>query len=271
MQKRLFIPTLLVVLSLSLSCASQAAPGSTALEDREVIAPTPAARIATVEELARASIESAQLSLTVTGIFGSILSIILVLVSLLGFKNLTDVKKNQKETEKKFTSATDLSEALITAQAALAEGSLKIDCGQAIRELESIEADYSTHRTLHIYLGRLYRRLGDYDCAIRALRDFINNLECDPKLRNSPEAKIDIADANYNIACYHALKAKEEAAGRNRALEIDRLVGETILFLRNAIDGNSQNKQGAWNDPDFEFEPVRKRIQEEFGEQAGED
>ena len=168
-------------MSLSLIFVSQAVS-----ESIEPPAPSPMAKFATVEELARATIESAQLSITVTGIFGTFLSIILTLASILGFKNFFDARRDRKTTEEKFSAATSLSDALVTAQAALTAGSLKIDCNQAIKDLESIEANYPTNRTLHIYLGRLYRRLENYDSAIFALRKFINNIECDPKARNNP-------------------------------------------------------------------------------------
>jgi len=267
---------LLAALSLSLGCASQTTP---APQKPPAILPqvkaTPYEIKATVEDLALKTIESAQMSLTYTGIAATILGVIITIMIVMGVGNFFYSKKTREEAEKTKENTKrnwSYSEAISFAQTALRKGEEKevllVDCYPAIQRLKAIEAEFPVDRVLHIYLGRLYRRLRDYDSAIRALRDFITNLECDPKLKIAPGARIDIADANYNVACYHALKAKQKFEEKQSQVEINRLIEEAIGFLRIAIEGNPQNLQAALDDQDFDF--IRDRVNREFGERTKE-
>lgn len=165
------------------------------------------------------------------------------------------VSKSEKDAKAAIESsheAITFSDAISFAQTALSREST-IDVRQGIEKLETIESQFPQHRTLHIYLGRLHRRLGDYDSGIQVLRKYIQHVDENAEARHTHESKCNIADAYYNIACYHSLKANHVNEQGGRQEEVERLTNEATESLRLAIDGNPENKQEAKTDPDLEF------------------
>lgn len=151
------------------------------------------------------------------------------------------------------------STAIAFADTALCRTSM-MDIQPAIDLLSSIEVAFPLDRTLHIYLGRLYRRLGDYDHAILILRKFIENINIHSG--SGGDNKVDIADAYYNIACYHALKAVD-AQETGLVDEGRRLVKETLESLGFAIDGHEANREAASEDEDFRS--MKEELRQHFG------
>ncbi|HEY6871781.1 MAG TPA: hypothetical protein VI298_03525 [Geobacteraceae bacterium] len=125
------------------------------------------------------------------------------------------------------------------------------DVYTSIETLEKLKNKFKYDRTIHIYLGRLYRAKGDYDNAILVLRKFINNLLDIGNENMSPNQIVAMSDAYYNIACYHVLKAFSPNNISND--EASRLKSEAMVELAKSIELNPKNKEFAANDPDFNF------------------
>ena len=152
------------------------------------------------------------------------------------------------------TTTRTYSSGISTAETKLASDNTS-DIQIAINNLEELKKKFPTDRTLNIYLGRLYRKIDDYDNAILSLREFIKQLD---NIRDSGETPLkevnkNIADANYNIACYHSLKAAKENADSGRAEEVERLVHEALEFLQLATRDHPENCIQAKEDKDFDF------------------
>ncbi len=175
-------------------------------------------------------------------------------------RRITDTEKIANNAAATSNQAVSFTEAMSFAQTALSRADTTIDVPQAIQALNKVESDFPTHRTLHIYLGRLYKRLGDYDNAILCLRTFIKNLDKQTKGRGSAETKVDIADAYYNIACYHALKARQVHDAHEREEEEVRLKKESLESLRLSVEKSPENAELAKADKDFDF------IKEDLGQ-----
>lgn len=152
------------------------------------------------------------------------------------------------------SSTIDYTTALVTAQTALSRDS-KIDVPYSINLLENIRSERPHDRAIAIYLGRLYRRLGDFDRAILTLRNFIDGL----KSSKSVNSKRDMGDAYYNIACYHSLKAADGKKNDLMKDEVGRLTEEAMESLRQAITLNPENKKFAKVDSDLDF--IKKAVQ----------
>lgn len=99
-----------------------------------------------------------------------------------------------------------------------------------------------TDRGINIVYGRLYRWGGDYDIAIKVLRDFIKRKE----LKGEGE-DIDVADARYNISCYLTQKA-DNVEGEEK----EGLLMEALNELEQSVAIKPENKQGAFRDDDFD-------------------
>lgn len=139
----------------------------------------------------------------------------------------------------------------------------KFDAGLAIQKLEKIKEKHPTVRTLHIYLGRLYRIIRDYNKAIQALRDFINYLENECSHGNvNPERDHDMADAYYNISCYKVLMAKIQE--KPSPEEKERLLSESIKALKKSIALSPSNLENAKIDDDLHFLRSDKAYKDEF-------
>ena len=130
------------------------------------------------------------------------------------------------------------------------------DRPQAIETLESIRQQFPFDRTLHIYLGRLYRGEENYDDAIKVLRNFTTNLTtCENNKLSESRKKVDLSDAHYNISCYHVLKAEnlKNNIGDSVEFEINRIINEALEDLKISIHLWDDNRNYAAKDPDFNF------------------
>lgn len=129
----------------------------------------------------------------------------------------------------------------------------KADVDVAVGRLEEIKKNNPTDRSAHIYLGRLYRLCKKYDEAIIVLRKFIDNIEAEKSSgKLNPHYISDKADALYNIACYHVLKARKHSENKMNDQE-ERLIGEAVEALKESIRLLPTNKDAAIVDSDFDF------------------
>jgi tetratricopeptide (TPR) repeat protein len=171
---------------------------------------------------------------------------------------IAQTEKKADDALKSSHDAINYTSAIAHAETALSRVS-RNDTPQAIERLESIREGFPIDRTLHIYLARLYRKLGDYDKAILILREFISNLDKGGRVPHSRYI-VDRADAYFNIACYHALKAKENSSRDISVAELSRLKREALESLSSSVNDWSRNKEYARTDEDFDF----IRSEEEF-------
>lgn len=126
----------------------------------------------------------------------------------------------------------------------------KSDIDKAIENLDSIRSKYKRDRTVHIYLGRLYRLKESYDQAITVLREFIREIDFNPDKISASHDLVDKSDAYYNIACYHAVKAK---IASNNKPERDRLLSEVYEDFRKSVELWNYNLEYAKTDRDLEW------------------
>lgn len=151
-------------------------------------------------------------------------------------------EQDLNRTDIRVDNAYKYSSAIATSTTALERKAGYIDVPKAIEALEDIKDKFPTDRLLNIYLGRLYRKAKDYDRGIFTLRRFISETK----------NKEDQADAYFNIACYHVLKAQNmPSSAENRGREIERLKNEAIEALRTAVELNPENRRAAQTDEDF--------------------
>ena len=162
-------------------------------------------------------------------------------------KQINELEEKTENALEKSKKAIDYSSAISFAQTALSRKT-NIDVQLSIDQLEAIISDFPTERRLNIYLGRLYRKIGDYNKGIVVLRNFIENLDKETK---SPHYKIDRADSYYNIACYHSLKAQKEENEGREPNEVMRLKNEALECLKNAVENNPSTVESAPTDEDF--------------------
>lgn len=161
-------------------------------------------------------------------------------------KKITEVDKKTDSAIMQSHNAVEYSAAIAHAETALVRNAYN-DIPQAIERLNKIRSQFRKDRTLHIYLGRLYRALTEYDKAITVLRDFIKAVSGKSKI--SLYEEMDLSDAYFNIACYHSLKASNTVVD----IEKKRLVSEAITALKSATEIWPGNKEYAKKDPDFDF------------------
>lgn len=166
------------------------------------------------------------------------------------------IEQSEKKVEgvvtKAVESTVEYSGAIAHAATAMGRDAIA-DCQQATERLERIRPLFKTDRTLHIYLGRLYRKGEKYDDAILVLRSFIKNRnESINKGDVSITDNVDLADAYFNIACYHVLKAQELESTLLPA-ELERLKNEAIDTLHESIKLWPKNKEYARTDRDFKY------------------
>lgn len=168
-------------------------------------------------------------------------------------KTATEAKETASNAVSMTQKVRSYSAGLSLAETALS-GKTNIDVSRAIEGLEEIKDSFPTDRTLYIYLGRLYRKAKDYDKAIIVLREFIANLEKAPGGIKENEKRIqDCSDAYYNIACYHALKAKDADDVGKCPADVERLKGEAIDMLNVSVGLWSKNREYAKHDDDFVY------------------
>jgi tetratricopeptide (TPR) repeat protein len=124
------------------------------------------------------------------------------------------------------------------------------DIDTAIENLKNIQSKYKRDRTLNIYLGRLYRVRQEYDDAINLLRSYIDEIESNPDMFTNRHDNVDKADAYYNIACYHALKAKQPHDDQQ---EYERLITEAFEAFQTSIQLSHNNLEYAKRDEDLKW------------------
>jgi tetratricopeptide (TPR) repeat protein len=181
---------------------------------------------------------------------------------LLTDKKADDAIKIADDTREYADDTREYTAAIEHAGAALTRDQI-IDVPQAIERLSNIKEKFKDDRTLYIYLGRLFRKLGQYDDAILILREFIRNIN---NSKNIPESRclVDKADAYFNIACYHVLKAKDHALKNldHDSNEKERMLKEAIEALSTSISILPTNKDNALKDIDFEMIKDRQDFKE---------
>lgn len=167
------------------------------------------------------------------------------------------MEKTKKEVvdvvDKKSTETRNYTAAIASAETALAR-EVTADVILAIGMLKPLKKNFPIDRTIHIKLGRLYRKLGDYDKAILTLSDLIAELNKEhSSIGKNPYYEHDIADAYFNIACYHTLKAEKLDKSNGNSVEIEQLTREALKALKTSIDHRPGNLADAEKDSDFDF------------------
>lgn len=162
------------------------------------------------------------------------------------------LKQKMEETERSAKTETkkavDFSSAMSAAETALSRNNFH-EMPQATKMLETLRPVFPSHRTLHIYLGRLYRKFKEFDKAILMLREFINRLELDKsKGIVSDTHDVDISAAYYNIACYLVQKAIQPGLS---GPENQRLIAEGMNALKESLKRDSACIEKAKADEDF--------------------
>jgi len=130
------------------------------------------------------------------------------------------------------------------------------DAYSAISKMEKFRESSKFQRVFNIYLGRLYRRVGDWDSAIKVLREFIDNLDNCPVTTNGEDTKdIDKAAALYNISCYHILKA---AGDKHTEGEVNRLFEEALKEFKSSLKIDPSSWECAEREDEHDFDAVKK-------------
>ena len=175
-------------------------------------------------------------------------------------RRLLQVERDVEDAADMSVAAIDYSSVISLAETALIRQGL-IDVPEAIHQIEEIEDRFPVDRRLHIYLGRLYRKSGDlqkkqteYNSAITVLRNYIETLSPQMKAsRHGSDIDGNIADALYNISCYHVLKAALGQESGAAVADISRWKKEALDALKESVNILPSNKESAKTDPDFDF------------------
>lgn len=155
--------------------------------------------------------------------------------------------------------------AITAAETALSRSEYS-DSPRAIEQLNTLKKTFPLDRMLHIFLGRLYKGMGDFDNAIIILREYIKNISSDKDCKNSVKFNENRSDAYFNIACYHSLKANSLSKSGSMDSEINRLKKETFDSIKLAIDIWPENRKFVADDPDFNFIKKDKEFTAIIGE-----
>lgn len=173
-------------------------------------------------------------------------------------KKLNNIKRENKKIEgdvKESIKQSTLSKVLSETTTALKTLNLS-DIENALQSIIKIYPNNKTDRLLNIHYGCLYRRKADeikkteeriklYDIAIITLRNFIENIQNSERDINIIEKNI--ADALYNIACYHTLKIELQPDDKSR------LITEITESLTESCNLSHENKLFAVNEEDFKI------------------
>ncbi len=143
----------------------------------------------------------------------------------------------------------EYTKAMLDAETAL-NTKQKVDIDSAIVNLKLIRNKFKRDRSLNIYLGRLLRANKEYNEAIITLRAFIEEIDNNTNKFNKAHDSIDKADAYYNIACYHALKAQNTI---DNPMEHDRLINEAYDAFKNSVELSNGLLLYAKNDNDLKW------------------
>lgn len=163
------------------------------------------------------------------------------------------VQEVVENTNTKLIEAKAYSAAMASADGALATEKTA-DLKLAIEMMLTVKPSNRFDRTLHVKIGRCYRKLKQYNDAIVVLSKFITALK---KEKASgvvlPHCEQNIADAYFNIACYYTLKAEEVSETLDNDEDMQRLVNKAIESLKISIDIIPDNRAVAIGDKDFDF------------------
>ena len=166
---------------------------------------------------------------------------------------IDETKRAVKNIDKKSDHVKDYSLAIASAETALTRKN-EGDIDLAINRLSDIKEQFPMDRTLHIYLGRLFKVIKDYDRSIATLRDFIEELEKEhDKIGRNPHYHQDKADALFNIACYYVLKAEEMPVPPHSESERKLLINDALEEIKLSCDMFPKNREFAKKDDDFKF------------------
>ncbi len=162
------------------------------------------------------------------------------------------------EQRKKYTDAITLSEIIL--ENSEHQQSLS-DAYSAISKMEMFRESSKYQRVYNIYLGRLYRRVGNWDSAIKVLREYIENLDnnslsaTNGSATNGEETKgIDKAAALYNISCYHILKAAIDIHSEE---EVNRLFEEALNEFKFSLKLDPSSWECAEREDERDFDAVK--------------
>ena len=159
-------------------------------------------------------------------------------------KEINDLKNKIDE---KSDASIEYTRVMLQAETALGTKSIG-DVNNSIVNLKEIRGKYSRDRTLHIYLGRLYRIKEEYDASIDILNDFISTIN--KSAVKTVHDDIDQATAYYNIACYLALKAKKV---KDNPPEYDKLTTEALSSYKKAVSLSEKYESYAKTDSDISW------------------
>jgi tetratricopeptide (TPR) repeat protein len=158
------------------------------------------------------------------------------------------------EQRKKYTDAITLAE--IVLENPEHQQSLS-DAYSAISKMEMFRESSKFQRVYNIYLGRLYRRVGNWDSAIIVLRDYIDNLDNNQLAANIVEdtKAIDKAAALYNISCYHILKADMD---KHTEEEVNKLFEEALNEFKASLKLDPSSWECAEREDEHDFDAVKQ-------------
>lgn len=160
-------------------------------------------------------------------------------------RELQAFKTKTIEVEGEIKKEVSLSNALENSYIALNTG-IYTDVKDAIKNLVSFREQFPTHRKLAIILGRLYKKLEEFDDAINVLTVFLRNKE------KKNEIDIDYAAALYNRACYNTLAYAEAAKIKRPSVSHYQLKTNALEDLRKTVGLNPDHKKDAAEDKDFD-------------------
>lgn len=169
------------------------------------------------------------------------------LITILARKLERDVENNKKaieETKKELEEENSYIQVINKANDLMKFGT-KSERKSSINEVLNLKPKCPLDRKLNLFLGRLYRSIGDYDAAIKALSDFIFEKE-----KAGEGNDIDTADALYNRACYNNLNyiSKLPDLSDSEKEQIEDLIYND---LKKAFKYNPENIEDAKEDEDF--------------------
>lgn len=175
-------------------------------------------------------------------------------------RRLGEVEKKAERADKAAKQGSDLasvtSNVLIALQVLDRKEELTGVVEQTVTQLETLSHQFPQERALHIVLARLYaEKKQDYDAAIAVLRRFL-------KSKGSQKDK-DVADVEFNIACYASLQLAKETR-ENKRTELEKEGVEALTESLRILPGN---RNDAKTDPDLaalrETESAQKLLSSE--------
>ncbi len=126
-----------------------------------------------------------------------------------------DVRETRQEIAQGEVATLNLSAAMSMAALTLSKSDsmdtstkeFRLMAAPVIEKLIKSHRDYPRDRSIAVFLGRLYRRVGDLDRACQVLRETLGARQASRQATDSPNK--DDAVMHYNMACYLNLLARE--------------------------------------------------------------